>query len=104
MRNSHCSSMNVSEDNEESYELQIAQEFIEELSKIYSDRLLNRIRHTLSFLGSFPGIGSTQVCPVLTKIYGEGIRKIPVSIFTIIYRVNNQTVEVLALVPGPKVL
>lgn len=99
----HDPVMNGSDSNKKLFELLISQEFIDSLSEIYSDRLLSQIKHTLRLLSSSPEIGSLNVRPVLSKMYGEGIRKIPISTFLIIYRFDGDQVEVLALVPGPLV-
>lgn len=85
------------------YRLRIAREFIEGLSTIYSERLLTQIRGILETLQITPEIGSAHVRESLTQRYGSGLRKIAVSTFIIVYRFDGQTVDVLALVYGPRV-
>ena len=85
------------------YELRIAQEFIEGLSRIYSERLLGQIRDILETLQVTPEIGSAHVRDSLTARFGEGIRKISVSVFVIVYRIDCSVVDVLALVYGPTI-
>ena len=89
--------------NNERYTMRIADEFIEDLAKIYSVRLLNHIRMILEMLEVGPEIGSSFVRTSLTKRFGLGIRKIPVSTFVIVYRFDGTTIDVLALVYGPSI-
>lgn len=83
------------------YELRIAEEFISGLATVYSPRILEQIEKTIDLLEASPELGSTQVRPCLTERYGEGLRKIPLSTFVIVYRFDGATVDVLALVYGP---
>ena len=85
-------------------ELRIADEFVEALAGIYSDRLLTRIRDALRNLPEFPEMGTTNVRTCLTRRYGEGLRQIPISTFLIVYRYDGQSVDVLALAYGPSVV
>lgn len=85
------------------FPVRIAQEFIDDLAAIYSERLLEQIKSLVSQLEINPEIGSTQVRPFLTELYGPALRKLPVSTFVIVYRFNGEVVDVLALVYGPTV-
>lgn len=84
-------------------ELRIADEFIDALSEIYSERVLERIKAALNNLQDFPEMGSPRVRPCLKSIFGDGIRQIPISTFLIVYRYDGETVDVLALVYGSTV-
>lgn len=86
------------------YEVRIAEEFINGLATVYSPRILEQIESTIDLLKTAPELGSTQVRPCLTERYGKGLRKIPLSTFVIVYRFDGSTVDVLALVYGPAVV
>lgn len=83
--------------------IRISDEFIQGLAQIYSGRLLDRIRNLLSLLPDNPEIGSRNVRQSLIDQFGDGIRKLPVSTFVIVYRVSEEYVDVLALVYGPSI-
>ena len=85
-------------------EIRIADEFIDALADIYSNRILDRIHDLLNSLQSFPEMGSPRVRRCLTERYGEGLRQVPVSTFLVLYRYDGETVDVLALVYGPSVV
>ena len=85
-------------------QLRIAEEFSAALAQIYSDKLLARIRKNVEALAELPEIGSTNVRKSLTDLYGPNIRKIPISTFVIIYRYENNIVDILALVYGPTIV
>lgn len=85
------------------FKLRITQEFVEGLATVYSNRLLDQMKNILLLLETTPEIGSPQVRPFLQRVYGEGIRKIPVSKFVIVYRFDGTCVDVLALVYGPTI-
>ncbi len=91
------------DDSQRLYPLRIADEFTEGLAAIYSNRVLTQIKNILTLLPVTPELGSAHVRPMLTRLYGPGIRKIPVSTFVIIYRFDGEYVDVLALVYGPRV-
>ncbi|MDO4291265.1 MAG: type II toxin-antitoxin system RelE/ParE family toxin [Eggerthellaceae bacterium] len=84
-------------------EVRIADEFVEGLAAVYSERVLDQIANILNLLQTSPEIGSTQVRPCLTELYGANLRKFPVSTFVIVYRFVGNVVDVLALVYGPTV-
>ena len=84
--------------------LRIADEFTYALAGIYSRRVLDQIKHTLSLLPDNPEIGSANVRQSLLDRYGRGIRKLPLSTFVIVYRVSEDYVDVLALVYGPSIV
>ena len=84
-------------------ELRIADEFIYGLSEIRSASLRERIRNLIRSIEQFPEMGSPDVRHSLVEQYGNGLRKVSVSTFVIIYRVTDETIEVLALVAGPTI-
>ena len=86
------------------YPLRIAEEFSAGLAAIYSEKVLSQIRSTLEMLTCFPEIGSTQVRPCLIERYGTGIRKIPLAAFVIIYRFDDETIDVLSIVHGRRIV
>lgn len=85
-------------------DVHIAEEFIAALSEVYSDKILGRIENVLRSLQVFPEMGSPIVRPSLTTMYGEGLRQITISTQFIVYRYDGKTVDVLALVYGPRVV
>lgn len=95
--------MNGGPDEDAGASLRIADEFVEGLAGIYSQRLMERIRQVLDTLRHNPEIGSRNVRRSLVERYGEGLRKIPVSTFVIVYRFDGEVVDVLSLVYGPRV-
>ena len=84
--------------------LRIADEFVNALAGIYSQRVLDHIRNLLSLLTDNPELGSANVRQSLVDRYGEGIRKLPVSTFVIVYRISGNHIDVLALVYGPAIV
>ena len=87
----------------EAYPMRIAEEFWQSLAAIWSERLLAHIREVLETLQRFPLVGSANVRQSLVDLYGQNLRKLPVSTFVIIYRFENGVIDVLALVYGPNV-
>ena len=83
--------------------LVIAEEFAYGLANVYSDTLRKRIFGLLRSIQEFPGMGSADVRDSLVERYGEGLRKIGVSSFVIVYRLTDTTIEVLSLVYGPTI-
>ena len=84
-------------------ELRIAQEFVEDLSRVYSERVLDQMRAVLTGLAEYPEMGSPDVRPALVARYGPNIRKVPVSTLVVVYRYDGAHVDVLALVYGPSI-
>lgn len=84
-------------------ELRIADEFIYGLSEIRSESLRERIRSLIRSIEQFPEMGSSDIRHSLVEQYGDGLRKVTVSTFIIIYRVTDDAIEILALVAGPTV-
>lgn len=84
--------------------LRIADEFVYALSEIYSERVLGQISNLLELLSENPEMGSSDVRESLSRVYGPNLRKLPVSTFVIVYRYENDVVDVLALVYGPTVI
>ena len=83
--------------------LRIADEFVEALAGVSSDRVLARIRVALDGLAAFPEMGSPLVRCSIANLYGEGLRQIPISSFLVVYRYDGEFVDVLTLVYGPSV-
>lgn len=86
------------------YPLRIAEEFSHGLAGVYSERVIHQIRTLLELLQDNPEMGSCDVRESLTRVYGSGLRKLPVSSFVIIYRFDGEGIDVLALVYGPAVV
>lgn len=84
--------------------IRIADEFVYALSEIHSERVLGQIRKLIELLPDNPLMGSSDVRECLTRLYGPRLRKLPVSSFVIIYRYENNAVDVLALVYGPTIV
>ena len=87
-----------------SAELRIAEEFSAALAEIYSTRVLSRIESVVRSLAQFPEMGSPRVRRCLVEQYGDNLRQVPVSTFLVVYRYDEKTVDVLALVYGPAVV
>lgn len=87
-----------------SAELRIAEEFSAALAEIYSTRVLSRIESVVRSLAQFPEMGSPRVRRCLVEQYGDDLRQVPVSTFLVVYRYDEKTVDVLALVYGPAVV
>lgn len=87
-----------------SAELRITEEFSAALAEIYSTRVLSRIESAVRSLAQFPEMGSPRVRRCLVEQYGDNLRQVPVSTFLVVYRYDEKTVDVLALVYGPAVV
>ena len=83
--------------------VRIADEFLYGLAGIFSERVLDQIRKNVGLLADFPELGSTNVRASLVERYGSNIRKIAISTFVLVYRYENDVVDVLALVYGPSI-
>jgi plasmid stabilization system protein ParE len=83
--------------------LRITDEFIASLAEIQSDKLLGRIYDQVNLVSAYPDSGSPDVRPSLTFRYGQGLRKLVVPPYIIVYRHADEFVDVLALVHGPAV-
>jgi plasmid stabilization system protein ParE len=94
----------ASSNEEPQFTLRISDEFISDISPISSERVLAELRRVLELLQSFPEMGSSNVRESLKMRFGEGIRKIVVSRFVVIYRIGGNAVDILACVYGPRVL
>lgn len=84
--------------------LRIAEEFSAALAEIYSTRILSRIESVVRSLVQFPETGSPRVRRCLIEQYGDNLRQVPISTFLVVYRYDEKTVDVLALVYGPAVV
>ena len=85
-------------------ELRIAENFIDDLSRIYSKRVLQRIKAALSMLEDNPEIGSPLVRVSLVEAFGDGICTYAISTFVLVYRFDGAYVDILALVYGPRIV
>ena len=85
------------------YPIRFSEEFVEGLANVWSQRVTDHIHKLVSLLPCNPELGSMDVRPILATAYDEGIRKLNVSTFQIVYRFDGKTVDVLALVPGPAI-
>ena len=63
-----------------------ADAFVEDVSRIYSERVLEALDKRLAAIEAFPALGSSDIRPSLSERYGPGLRKFPVPPFVIIYR------------------
>jgi plasmid stabilization system protein ParE len=84
--------------------LRITENFIENLSQIYSPRLLLRIRNVLEMLATNPEVGSPLARQSLVVVFGEGIRTFALSTFVLVYRFDGDYVDVLALIYGSRIV
>lgn len=87
-----------------SVELRIADEYVEALAEIYPERVLASIEMALNSLKLFPESGSPRVRQSLAARCGEGLRRLVVSRFVIVYRYRQHSVDVRALVYGPTIV
>ena len=83
-------------------EVVYADEFVEGVSRIWSNRVLDDLNARLEAIERFPELGSTNVRPSLVERFGPGLRKYPVSSFVIVYRYlpERERLEFLALPNG----
>lgn len=74
-------------------------EFIEDVRRIYSQRILADLNERLADLESFPKLGSASMPANFIKRFGGNVRKFPAPPFMIVYRYeeSNETIEFLAL-------
>lgn len=84
-------------------QLRIADEFVYDLAAITSPKVLDQIRSAVRLLSRHPEMGSPNVRKSLRKAFGNGLRKLPVSTFVVIYRYEDGIVDVLACVYGPRI-
>jgi hypothetical protein len=84
-------------------QLRIAESFVEDVARIYSPRIDQRIKNALLMLEHNPDIGSPLVRKSLVAIYGPKIRTFAISSFILVYRHEGDYVDVLALVYGPTI-
>lgn len=85
------------------YPIRLTEEFIQNLSCIYSERVLDQIHSLVSILPQNPEIGSSNVRNSLENRYGTNIRKLAVSTFVIVYRFDGIRIDALALIYGPTI-
>ena len=83
--------------------VRIADEFVYDLAEVFSRRVLDQVRKNVELLAYFPELGSANVRESLVERYGPHLRKIAISTFVIVYRYENDVVDVLALVYGPSI-
>ncbi|WP_428978388.1 type II toxin-antitoxin system RelE/ParE family toxin [Curtanaerobium respiraculi] len=82
-----------------------SERFINDVSAIYSEKVLSELDGVLATIEEFPEIGSEQVRESLVRQFGGGLRKFPVSSFVIVYRYQpgNDEIGFIALPYGPSV-
>jgi len=85
------------------YRIRLADEFVEGLARIWSERVLDYIHDVVSMLATIPEMGSPSVRESLKLRYGDGLRKLNVSTFVILYRFDGAVVDVLAIEYGPNI-
>lgn len=75
--------------------------FVDDLSFVNSDKVLDDIRRVLGAIEAFPRIGSTDIPRSIVEAYGPGILKAVVKPFDVVYEYDEgaDTVIVYALVP-----
>ena len=75
--------------------------FIEDLSFVYSDKVLNDIRKALDAIETFPNIGSSDIPQSVVEDFGSNVRKAIVKPFDLVYEYDEpaDTVIVYGLVP-----
>ncbi len=78
--------------------------FAEQLHEVFSKTAYQKIRRRILTLAQFPSIGSPIPRASLVERFGSGIRISPVAGFVIIYRENDDSIELLALVFGPTIV
>jgi hypothetical protein len=84
-------------------QLRITEAFIEDIARIYSARVEQRIRNALLMIENNPDIGSPLARKSLAALYGSGIRTYALSSFVLIYRHDKGYVDILGLVYGPSI-
>ena len=79
----------------------LTERFVSDASGIWSDKALDRIRRCVLSLEAFPEMGSPDVPPSIRKEFGDGIRKVVVAPFDLVYEYEpkEDRVIIYALVP-----
>lgn len=74
---------------------------IDDLSYVYSDKVLNDIQQVLNAIEAFPRIGSTNLPQSIIELFGTNVLKAVVKPFDLIYEYDeaSDTVIVYGLVP-----
>lgn len=83
--------------------LRITDEFIASLAEIQSDKLLSRIYDQVNLVSAYPDSGLPDVRSSLVLRYGQGLRKLVVPPYIVVYRHASEFVDMLALVYGPAI-
>jgi plasmid stabilization system protein ParE len=96
-------SVSFTEDDTPGVTLRITEAFVEDTARVYSPRLVGRIRNALLMLQNNPDIGSPLARESLVKAYGPNIRTFALSSFVLVYRHNKGFVDILGLVYGPTI-
>lgn len=80
--------------------LVITEDFVDDLSQVWSARVSKRIREPLENLETYPELGSTLLPVRMRKTYGESVRRLTVAPFDVIYEFDRDAdrVYVYALV------
>ena len=74
--------------------------YVGALLEIPSDRTLGHIQMLEAQLAPFPDMGSPMLRPALVARFGEGLRKLVVDGYVLVYRHVDDKVDMLAVVPG----
>ena len=81
--------------------VELTERFIDDASRIWSDRVLDHVRRVIGNLESFSNMGSMDVPTSIAKEFGGGVRKCVVAPFDLVYEYDEQAdiVYVYGLVP-----
>lgn len=82
-------------------EVVLTERFVEDVSEVWSDRVVQRIRRAVELLERFPEMGSMDVPASIRREFGEGIRKYVIPPFDLVYEYDFGTdmVTVYGLIP-----
>lgn len=84
--------------------LRVTQAFADAYGEIASEREVRHITRALVGIQTFPNMGSSMPRASLVSRYGEGIRTLVAGSHVIVYQVEEDTITLLALVPGKLIL
>lgn len=81
-------------------EVRITEGFERDLQIVTSQRVLGDILHVVELLPLAPSLGSADVPESIARMFGDGVRKIPVNPFDVVtqYHEAEDAVDVLGLV------
>lgn len=86
-------------------EVIITNRFVEDAAQIWSERILGHLRNAVTSIEAFPESGSPDVPESIRREFGEGVRKLVVVPFDLVYEYDSSldTVTIYGLVPCVKV-